>query len=363
MKMNRLKIHICIACMMVLSLGKIYAQSQESNAIEFDKLVHNFGKVSVNEGEKHCSFTFKNISDKPIVIYNVVSSCGCTTPVWPKKPIMPNESGKIEVTYLNDQGPYPFDKALTVYSSGSKKPVVLRIKGLAYEKEKSLKEMFPVAIGPLGVKNNIIKGGQITQGNSKEGVFTIANISTKNVTVEFSNLSPGLTLTMENKTVPANQVADVYYKVNTADAVNWGNTDYSATVKCNRVPAKTKISVNCMIVDNFSKLTKEEKNKAPMVIAKSSSYNFGEINAGEEVTATFELTNRGYSTLKIYRIYDDKNALEIVAPESVKASSNFTIKAKVKNTNKKENPVYTITMVTNSPTRPLINLFITGNIK
>ena len=96
---------------------------------------------------------------------------------------------------------------------------------------------------------------------------------------------------------------------------------------------------------------------------KSSSYNFGEINAGEEVTATFELTNRGYSTLKIYRIYDDRNALEIVAPESVKASSNFTIKAKVKNTNKKENPVYTITMVTNSPTRPLINLFITGNIK
>jgi hypothetical protein len=99
------------------------------------------------------------------------------------------------------------------------------------------------------------------------------------------------------------------------------------------------------------------------MIAKSSSYNVGEINAGDEVTATFELTNRGYSTLKIYRIYDDRNALEIVAPESVKASSNFTIKAKVKNTNKKENPVYTITMVTNSPTRPLINLFITGNIK
>ena len=90
----------------------------------------------------------------------------------------------------------------------------------------------------------------------------------------------------------------------------------------------------------IKQLTKEEKNKAPMVIAKSSSYNFGEINAGEEVTATFELTNRGYSTLKIYRIYDDRNALEIVAPESVKASSNFTIKAKVKNTNKKENPVY-----------------------
>lgn len=360
--MRSLKIYITTLYILIFSCIEIFAQTQNSS-LEFDRLVHNFGKVSVNEGEKHCTFTFKNISDKPVVINNIISSCGCTTPVWTKKPIMPGESGKIEVTYLNDQGPYPFDKSLTVYSSGSTKPIVLRIQGLAYEKEKSLKEMFPVAIGVLGLKNNTIKGGQITQGSSKEGEFIVANISTKSVTVEFANIQEGLTLRMDSYTIAPNEIAKVYYKIDTKAATNWGNVNYDAQVKCNGVVQKTKLYINCMIIDDFSKLTKEQKNKASMVIAKSSSYNFNEINAGEQVTATFELLNRGYSPLKIYRIYDDKNALEIQAPESVNASTEFIIKAKVKDTGKPGSKIYTITMVTNSPARPLVNLFITGKIK
>lgn len=354
---------VTLLFLLISSSLDCFAQTQGNSILEFDKLIHNFGRISVNEGEKHCSFTYKNISQKPVVINNIITSCGCTTPTWSKKPIMPGESGKINVTYLNDQGPYPFDKALTVYSSGSTKPIVLRIKGLAYEKEKSLKDMFPVSIGALGIKNNIVKGGQITQGNSKEGVFTVANISNKSVNVSFTNLSAGLTLKMDNYTIAAGEVADIYYKIDTKTAINWGNTNYSASVKCNGATASTKLIVNCMIIDNFSTLTKEQKNSAPMIIAKSSSYNFGEINASEPVTATFELVNRGYSTLKIYRIYDDQNALEIQAPKSVDASTAFTIKAKVKNTAKQGAPIYTITLVTNSPARPLVNLFITGNIK
>ncbi len=361
--MKNIKIYITIAYILLLSSMEIFAQNYGNTSLEFDKLIHNFGQISVNEGEKHCTFTFKNISGKPVVINNILSSCGCTTPVWPKKPIMPGESGKIEVTYLNDQGPYPFDKSLTVYYSGSSKPIILRIKGLAYEKERSLKEMFPVAIGVLGIKNNTVKGGQITQGKVKEGVFTIANISAKSVRVEFANLSAGLTLSMNNYTIQANGVADVYYKIDTKAATNWGNVNYQATVKCNGTAASTKLYVNCMIIDDFSSLTKEQKNKAPMVVAKSSSYNFGEIKAGEEVTARFELLNRGYSPLKIYRIYDDRNALDIKAPQSVNASTGFEIEAKVRNTSKAGNPIYTITLVTNSPARPLINLFITGKIK
>ena len=86
----------------------IQAQEVANQGLEFSTRTHNFGKISVSEGPKHCTFEFKNTSGKPIVINNVISSCGCTEPKWPKKPIMPGEEGKIEVTYLNDQGPYPF---------------------------------------------------------------------------------------------------------------------------------------------------------------------------------------------------------------------------------------------------------------
>ena len=50
--------------------------------VRFDKTIHDFGDVTLGQGALNCAFTATNISDKPIVIYNVVSSCGCTGVKW-----------------------------------------------------------------------------------------------------------------------------------------------------------------------------------------------------------------------------------------------------------------------------------------
>ena len=139
------------AALSIAATADIQTQENSGQGLEFSTRAHNFGKISVAEGPKHCTFEFKNITGKPIVINNVISSCGCTEPKWPRKPIMPGEEGKIEVTYLNDQGPYPFDKSITVYTSASAKPIILRISGLAYENERSMKEMFPVQVPKTAV--------------------------------------------------------------------------------------------------------------------------------------------------------------------------------------------------------------------
>ncbi|MBR4882573.1 MAG: DUF1573 domain-containing protein, partial [Bacteroidales bacterium] len=151
-----LKTNILVILLLLFG-GYAQAQSGADMPIRFNKTSHNFGKFSVNAGKQQCSFEFTNQGDGPVVIFNVISSCGCTEPIWPKEPIMPGKGGKIEVTFLNDQGPYPLEKTLTVYTSASKKPILLRISGVVYEKEKSIKDMFPIAIGPLGVINDNIK--------------------------------------------------------------------------------------------------------------------------------------------------------------------------------------------------------------
>jgi Protein of unknown function (DUF1573). len=136
-------LNIIIFLLFLTPFTNINGQDKSNNSgLTFEKSIHNFGKISINSGQQHCSFKFKNNIQKPVVIYNVISSCGCTTPVWPKKPIMPGESGEIKVVYLNDQGAIPFDKILSVYTSESKKPMVLRIKGIVFEKEKLLKIYF-----------------------------------------------------------------------------------------------------------------------------------------------------------------------------------------------------------------------------
>ena len=339
-----------------------YSQTGFESQLKFNKTTHNFGKISINAGKQQCSFEFTNTSDKPLVIYNVISSCGCAEPVWPKQPIMPGKGGKIDVTFLNDQGPYPFEKNLTVYTSASKKPIILRISGIVYEKEKSLKELFPIAIGPLGVMNDNLRLGQIEQGCAKSGNISVANLSGKDVSVKFANVSQGLQMKITPSIVKAGELAEITYVVDTKEKENWGNTVYTADVVCNGVKAATKLKVNCMILDNVSSLTKEQKNKGSMILAKNSSVNLGNIAKGQSCTAEFSLRNTGASPLIIHKADNNGENFKIESPYEVAPGAEFKVKATINTGGYKGEEVFTITLITNSPNRPLVNLFISTNI-
>ena len=99
--------------------------------IQFDKTVHDFGEISTKAGKQTCTFTVTNDADEPLSIFAVVPSCGCTGIKWTRESIKPGHSGVIEAVYSNEDGPYPFDKTITVYLSDIKKPVILHLRGVA----------------------------------------------------------------------------------------------------------------------------------------------------------------------------------------------------------------------------------------
>lgn len=108
---------------------------QKYKELTFQKTVHDFGTFSEASGPKTCTFTYKNETDIPIFIREVVTGCGCTTTEWSGKPVKPGESGKIKVTYSNDLGSFIMDKSITVYVSSRVKPTILRIKGIVTKAE------------------------------------------------------------------------------------------------------------------------------------------------------------------------------------------------------------------------------------
>ena len=98
--------------------------------LTFEKDTYDLGKFPQNAGPQHGVFTFKNNSDTVIVIYNITSSCSCTTAEWPKAPIKPGESGQIKFTFANDgEEPRSFLKDVTVHMSTSARPGLLLYKG------------------------------------------------------------------------------------------------------------------------------------------------------------------------------------------------------------------------------------------
>jgi len=102
--------------------------SQEKKAkIQFKQTEIDYGTVDKNSDGTRV-FEFTNTGDAPLIINRVKSSCGCTVPSKPTKPIMPGKSDRIVVKY-NTHRAGPFRKTITVYSNAVNNVVILKIKG------------------------------------------------------------------------------------------------------------------------------------------------------------------------------------------------------------------------------------------
>ena len=109
-------------------LFSFFAYSQENQAdIKFEETIIDYGEVEFESDGKRI-FKFKNVGNAPLVFQRISSSCGCTIPKKPEKPIEPGETGEIEVEYDTKRVGL-FMKAISVISNSKNPSTVLRIKG------------------------------------------------------------------------------------------------------------------------------------------------------------------------------------------------------------------------------------------
>ena len=135
-----MKIKVLIASFILFSGINLFAQekkvldnlgNQNSNQAEFsfDKEEFSFGTIKQGESVTG-EFKFTNIGSEPLIITNAEGSCGCTVPIFPKEPIMKNQSAVIKVTF-NSTGKFGIqDKTVTITSNAVQSPMVLHVKGI-----------------------------------------------------------------------------------------------------------------------------------------------------------------------------------------------------------------------------------------
>lgn len=110
--------------LLFISLFSLSAQAQQAagkkvNGPVFkfkDSNVHDFGTFAMGPQMVY-DFEFTNVGTTPLVITGAMASCGCTTPEWPKEPILPGKSSKIVVRYNSAGHLGPFSKTVFVYSN------------------------------------------------------------------------------------------------------------------------------------------------------------------------------------------------------------------------------------------------------
>lgn len=104
--------------------------------IAFDRLEHDYGNIMA-DADYTTSFEFENTGEKPLLIYDVKTSCGCTVPNWNKNPIPPGGREKIKVTFHPKENQLGIEhKSVTVISNTDPGVTVLTIKAKVSAKNK-----------------------------------------------------------------------------------------------------------------------------------------------------------------------------------------------------------------------------------
>lgn len=331
--------------------------------IEWDKTIHDFGDVSVSDGPLTCSFTLKNVGSEAISIFEVVSSCGCTGVNFPKAKIEPGKSATISATYKNEDGPTAFDKTLTVYISGIRRPVILRLRGVVHKEKKSLSQLYsPERLGDFGLKTRQFRTPTLKQGLAVSETATVANLGKKPLSVSFTDVSPQLSVSVSPNPIPAGKTAQIAFTVS-ADTNLYGLNLYTATPVINGIKASAPLEVATWTQENFALWSREAISKGAIPFFENTTFNFDTVKAGAKLTASFTFTNNGASTFHILKADSDSPALKALSLPDVapKGKGKLLFELDTAGLPAGDN-VIMISLTTNSPQRPLVNLFVTVEI-
>lgn len=122
------KVAVLIAMVFIGSFG--FAQNGPKIEFKAKDNTIDYGTTAKKKDNGVRSFEFTNTGDAPLIITNVLSTCGCTVPTKPAEPIMPGKTGKIDIKY--NMAPGPIRKTITVESNAVNHDggrIALKIKG------------------------------------------------------------------------------------------------------------------------------------------------------------------------------------------------------------------------------------------
>jgi len=140
---SKMKIRQTITFLLILlSTGLIKAQDivnvdtvSKVAILVFDHDEHHFGDVYEGEKVEH-TFSFKNTGTGQLIFQNVISTCGCTAPEWPKDPIEAGGEGKIRIVFNSKGKIGRQNKVITMRSNARDGDVRLFITAMVLPKKK-----------------------------------------------------------------------------------------------------------------------------------------------------------------------------------------------------------------------------------
>ncbi len=304
----------------LMALTAVAVMGQQA-VITFEKTEHDFGKINEADGRVSVVFKFKNEGMAPLVLSNVRASCGCTTPTWTKEPVEPGQTGAITVTYNPNGRPGRFQKTVTITSNASEPTKKVYIKGEVIPKQAKPANKYTVQVGKLNMKTTVLDLGTITKGNNQAGELEYTNQTKEEHKVELATNAQTDEFLVHQATlevIKPNEVGKFVFAANTKKSKLYGPVEVNAYVVIDgkkEISDTYKLTIKANVVEDFSQLTPEQKQNAP-ILELQESYDAGKMSAGKSHKFVFPIKNSGVNALEIRRVYSTDPQLAVKAAKA-----------------------------------------------
>jgi hypothetical protein len=328
---------------------------------------HNFGTFKEEAGRQTFDFIVTNTGTEPLIIQNVQASCGCTTPEWTKQPIPAGANGKVTAIYDPKDRPGQFNKTLSVYTNTKPEVTVLVIKGEVIPHEKTVEELFTFQVGVIRFESNHLAFTNVKKNEKKIRVMQLINTSASPVKVEFDGLPPHLSLATNPETLKPGQKGMVEGTFDATKNSGWGNVSDMIKIKLNGVLQENLYYyVSANLVEDFSSLSKDQLENAPVFKVESTTVDLGKIKGATQNEVVFKFKNEGKNDLQIRFIRSTCGCTAVQqGPQGVgiKPGESSTIKAVFNSGSYSGKVTKAIYVYTNDPKNSEVVLMLTADVE
>jgi hypothetical protein len=326
---------------------------------------HDFGKFKEEAGRQSYNFEVVNTGNSPLVIQNIVASCGCTTPTWTRSPIPPNGKGTITAIYDPLNRPGPFNKTLSVYSNSKPQVVVLVLKGEVIPREKTVEDLYTWPVGPVRFESNHLAFTTIKKTEKKIRVMPIINTSDEPVKIEFEGMPVHLQLKANPETLKPGQKGIVEGTYDATKNPGWGTLSDMVRVKLNgAIQQNGYFYISANLVEDFSSLSKEELANAPVFKIDATTVDIGKMDQATTKDVIFNFENDGKRDLIIRYIRPTCGctAVQQGGKDTYKPGESGTIKATFNSGSYQNKVTKAIYVYTNDPKHSENILMLTADV-
>lgn len=334
--------------------------------IEWLETEHDFGAFHEADGLAECTFRMVNRGTEPVAIIGARANCGCTSPKYPVDAIAPGDTAAITVAYNPAGRPGRFTKYVQAEVSGQPR-TRLTIRGVVIGEASSVGTQYPAAFGPLKLRRGAVMIGQVEKGRLKTSSLSMYNSTADSLRPLFTDMPGYLDAALVPEVVPPGEQSALTLYFRSGKCPLYGLVETSVTIIPDPAqPDSTyRLPVTAIVNEDFSGLSQEQMQKAPIASVTDSSLDLGTVRGDTPATGRLRLDNLGKSTLYIRRVYStDPGISASVSATDIKKGRHADIIVTVdpsaisgKIINAK------LSLITSDPVNPVQTLRVSGMIE